>query len=266
MKLVFPELIGLTYSKLSQRIRVISEQWVNNEMYCPACGSVDLSKFPNNTKLADFFCEHCGEIYELKSKHGSIGKTILDGAYYTALERIMSNKNPNLFVLRYSKNIVMDLIIIPKHFFTPDVLQIRNALLSTARRAGYVGSLIRYDKIPEQGKIPVVQDNTERDKSIVLEEFRRVNSLNVNDMGMRGWLMEILRCADIISSDVFSLRDIYAFSEKLAERHPENLNVQAKIRQQLQLLRDRGFIEFLGRGKYRKLWRAIYNDTRNDFC
>ncbi|MGN1131915.1 MAG: hypothetical protein ACI4RL_03340, partial [Ruminococcus sp.] len=31
-------------------------------------------------------------------------------------------------------------------------------------------------------------------------------------------------------------------------------NVQAKIRQQLQLLRDKGFIEFTERGHYRKLY------------
>jgi len=36
-------------------------------------------------------------------------------------------------------------------------------------------------------------------------------------------------------------------------KHIENKNIEAKIRQQLQFLRDKGFIEFLGRGKYRKV-------------
>ena len=35
--------------------------------------------------------------------------------------------------------------------------------------------------------------------------------------------------------------------------NPQNHNVEAKIRQQLQILRDLGFIEFLGKGQYRKI-------------
>jgi len=38
----------------------------------------------------------------------------------------------------------------------------------------------------------------------------------------------------------------------LQAKHPQNQNVKPKIRQQLQILRDRGFIEFLGNGYYRK--------------
>jgi len=40
----------------------------------------------------------------------------------------------------------------------------------------------------------------------------------------------------------------------LQAKHPENHNVKAKARsvQQLQFLRDKGVIEFLGRGHYRK--------------
>ena len=35
-------------------------------------------------------------------------------------------------------------------------------------------------------------------------------------------------------------------------RHPENNNIEAKIRQQLQFLRDKGFIQFLSPGQYKK--------------
>ncbi|MEG1603603.1 MAG: hypothetical protein RR340_08305, partial [Cloacibacillus sp.] len=50
----------------------------------------------------------------------------------------------------------------------------------------------------------------------------------------------------------FTLAQIYDFEEKLSAIHPENNNIRAKIRQQLQILRDRGLIEFAGRGRYRK--------------
>ena len=114
-------------------------------------------KFPNNTKLADFYCTKCGEIYELKSKGSPIGRSILDGAYYAALERITSSTNPNLFVLHYQQNLIEDLTLVPKHFFTPDILKIRRALSPNARRAGYIGSVIMYSDIPQQGKIAVIE-------------------------------------------------------------------------------------------------------------
>jgi len=37
----------------------------------------------------------------------------------------------------------------------------------------------------------------------------------------------------------------------LAKLHPKNKHIPDKIRQQLQVLRDHGIIEFLGRGEYR---------------
>ena len=43
------------------------------------------------------------------------------------------------------------------------------------------------------------------------------------------------------------------FENNLQLMHPNNHNIQAKIRQQLQRLRDANFIEFLGDGNYRKL-------------
>ena len=49
----------------------------------------------------------------------------------------------------------------------------------------------------------------------------------------------------------FELEDVYAFEDRLAETYPENRHVRAKIRQQLQVLRDEGLVEFLGDGEYR---------------
>jgi type II restriction enzyme len=49
----------------------------------------------------------------------------------------------------------------------------------------------------------------------------------------------------------FSLADVYAFESKLARLHPNNRHVRPKIRQQLQVLRDLGLLQFLGGGDYR---------------
>lgn len=67
------------------------------------------------------------------------------------------------------------------------------------------------------------------------------------------WLEDVLACVNEIPETDFYLRDVYAFSGRLKKLHPENNNIEAKIRQQLQLLRDQGTIIFLGRGHYRKL-------------
>jgi type II restriction enzyme len=41
------------------------------------------------------------------------------------------------------------------------------------------------------------------------------------------------------------------FEDKLGKLYPNNNNVRPKIRQQLQFLRDNGYLEFLSRGRYR---------------
>jgi type II restriction enzyme len=48
------------------------------------------------------------------------------------------------------------------------------------------------------------------------------------------------------------LDDVYAFEGELRSRYPQNKHVKPKIRQQLQVLRDKGYIDFLGNGRYRK--------------
>jgi type II restriction enzyme len=40
--------------------------------------------------------------------------------------------------------------------------------------------------------------------------------------------------------------------EAYTKKYPNNNNIQAKIRQQLQILRDKGYLKFTGRGKYEK--------------
>ena len=46
---------------------------------------------------------------------------------------------------------------------------------------------------------------------------------------------------------------MYSFVDELQVKHPDNNHIPDKIRQQLQFLRDKGFIEFKGNGVYRKI-------------
>jgi type II restriction enzyme len=67
----------------------------------------------------------------------------------------------------------------------------------------------------------------------------------------RGWTLDVLNLVRSVGKKEFYLSDIYLRDEELARLHPKNLHVRDKIRQQLQRLRDLGFLEFLGGGMYR---------------
>jgi hypothetical protein len=65
--------------------------------------------------------------------------------------------------------------------------------------------------------------------------------------------------------DVFSLTEVYAIAEPLRKAFPNNHHAEAKIRQSLQVLRDRGEIMFEGSGRYRKATVAAPRSVRLDF-
>ena len=66
----------------------------------------------------------------------------------------------------------------------------------------------------------------------------------------RGWTLDVLNVVRSLGNAEFYLDDIYLRDEELARLHPKNLHVRDKIPQQLQRLRDFGFLEFLGGGMY----------------
>lgn len=74
---------------------------------------------------------------------------------------------------------------------------------------------------------------------------------------LSGWKLDTFNVVSQVKTNIFRLEHIYAYKEQLQELHPENRNIEAKIRQQLQELRDLGLIEFLGGGVYRKLWKDV---------
>lgn len=52
----------------TQRARIWTEHWVRHRLFCPSCGAENLSQFPGNRPVADFYCPACNEEFELKSK------------------------------------------------------------------------------------------------------------------------------------------------------------------------------------------------------
>ena len=254
MNLNFNIKLAEGYSSNSQIARILTENWVKDNSYCPCCGSLPLTEFENNRPVADFYCKSCNEEFELKSKNGSLTNTITDGAYSTMIERINSNKNPNFFFLTYTKQWeVNNFLIIPKQFFTTDIIIKRKPLAQTARRAGWIGCNIDISNVAEAGKVFLVKNSQLIDKTIVEYSFKKTLFIRNQSLDSKGWILDMMLCVDSIPKDVFNLDDVYKFEKKLKLKYPNNNFIKDKIRQQLQLLRDKGIIEFMSRGNYKKL-------------
>lgn len=254
MSLYFNQNLALDYHSNSQKIRVMSESWVVDNVYCVRCGS-ELSHFENNKPVGDMYCQKCKEEFELKSNKAKLGKTIADGAYETMIEKIENNDIPNFFYLNYSISDlkVNNLIVIPKHYFTKDIIIKRPPLAPTARRAGWVGCNIDVSSIPFSGKLFLIKDGIEEDKEKVINNFNKMLFLREQDTELKGWLLDVMKCIELLGKKDFSLNEIYQFENFLKQKHPKNNNVQAKIRQQLQILRDYGYLDFVKRGEYKLL-------------
>jgi type II restriction enzyme len=254
MDLNFNQQLASAYKSPSQIVRVLSEDWVAKQSYCPNCSAQPLAEFANNEPVADFYCANCKEQFELKSKKAKLSQIINDGAYETMLARINSNDNPSFFFLTYSPEFtVNNFLIIPKQFFKPEIIIKRKPLAATAKRAGWVGCNIDLSQVPESGKVYLVKDKTVIARDTVTQQFQKTLFLRQQSLDSRGWTLDVWQCIDRLD-DKFTLKQVYAFADELQAKHPDNNYVKDKIRQQLQVLRDKGIIEFLGRGYYQKLY------------
>lgn len=242
-----------SYTSNSQKARILTESWVLREIYCPSCGS-GVDEYENNKPVADFYCRKCSEDFELKSKQGSIGKKVSAGAYSQMIKRINSTQKPNFFFMGYVVEMwsVNDFFVVPKHFFVSEIIEKRKPLADSARRAGWIGSNILFSKIPKAGQIFYIENGKELAKKDVLEKWQKTVFLGqVKKADAKGWILDIMNCIDSLNTKEFISQDMYSFEKDLSVIHPKNRNIKPKIRQQLQFLRDKGYLEFVGDGKYR---------------
>ena len=237
----------------TQKARIWTEHWVRSRLFCPNCGSPSMKQFIGNRPVADFYCPACAEEFELKSQKSRFGTRIVDGAFRTMCQRLEAANNPSLILMNYDpiRLAVTNLFFVPKHFFVREIIQERKPLALTARRAGWVGCNILISEIPEAGKIFLVRDGEQAPKATVLEQWRATRFLRDHSQGARGWLLEVMKGVDLIGRREFALSDVYAMEPRLRELFPGNQNVRPKIRQQLQVLRDQGYLKFLWQGQYR---------------
>jgi len=65
--------LAVGYNSSSQKIRVLTENWMDKHIFCLSCGKA-VHSYENNKPVADFYCSKCNEDYELKSKKDMMGK------------------------------------------------------------------------------------------------------------------------------------------------------------------------------------------------
>lgn len=255
MNLQFNTSLAEGYKSASQIARVLTEDWLAHNMYCPICGELTIRRAEPNAPVKDFVCNNCKSQYELKSKKNDSDRfqsTVADGVYGTMIDRITSLDNPSFFFMHYNRYEVNNLIIVPKCFFTPDIIEKRNALSNNARRAGWEGCNILMQRIPATAKIPIILNGVTMPVADVISKYKRVYSLQTKSMESRGWLVDTLHLVERLE-ETFTLKQMYDFCDELKIKHPYNNHIKDKIRQQLQYLRDKGFVEFKGNGVYKRI-------------
>jgi type II restriction enzyme len=253
MQTALPTLGLDRYTSNSQRARVATEAWGLANFFCPNCDSSTLQDLPANTKSIDYRCAGCKSEFQLKAQSKILNGRIVDAAYSAMVRAIQEDRTPNLFALEYDAVgwSVKNLILIPHFAFPLSAIEKRKPLSPTARRAGWVGCNILLSAIPADARIPIIvagRPNAARD---VRAQFDRIRPLEKLKSKQRGWTLEVLNVVRSLGKPRFSLNEVYSKENQLAALHPENHFVRDKIRQQLQILRDLGLLEFLGGGDYR---------------
>jgi type II restriction enzyme len=267
--------LAATYKSNSQRARVVTESWGEHNLYCPNCSSPQLSRLSHNTAAADFSCPKCKFWFQLKGQKTRIGNSITDGAYDAMMRAIRSDDAPSYYFMHYDVATwtIRNLLLVPHFAFPPSAIIKRPPLAATARRAGWVGCSFALHRIPADARIPIVTTiksapNVGGTECIMVtspehvrEKFQQVKKLK--DVPQRGWVLDVLNIVRKINSQsgvpgggsatcldcpTFTNDDVYAYERELAALHPGNRHIRDKIRQQLQVLRDTGFLSQPERG------------------
>lgn len=245
---------AIGYSSPAQISRVLSEAWFRRNGFCLACESEALDPTANNTRACDFVCRVCSGTYELKSFRRKPVKKLIDGAYETLVSRLQCGTAPTLILMERNFDwSISELIAIHPLFLTPDIVEKRKPLSSIARRAGWVGCNIRLDLMGNDAAIEIIKGGVVRPRESAREQFRKFNRLREVPVERRGWTTLTLSVLRALRRSEFSLAEIYNREHLFSSVYPNNRNIRAKIRQQLQVLRDLGYLDFRRAGTYRLL-------------
>lgn len=182
-------------------------------------------------------------------------RMVQDGGYDSMMRQITAANAPALMLLHYSPHWCVErLIAVHPVFLTPDVIQKRNKPhLRPGTGKPYWMCSLDLIRVPPDGKILLVADGSVSDEAEVRTAFRESKRFEDVPLQKRGWPALVLAEVRRLGKREFCLDDLYAREAAMHAAYPENSHVRPKIRQQLQVLRDLGYIEFLAPGQYRVL-------------
>lgn len=245
------------YKSASQKARVFTETWTSDNLQCPSCGET-LILLPANSRTSDLRCQSCGETYQLKSQSKPFGKRILGAEYNTTIQAIRAGRHPSLILLQYDLDnlSVQQVRILHWSWITEQSIIPRRPLGPQARRAGWQGCLLALDAIPNTAFVDVVRNGLISPPQMIKSQWQTTHSVSALSLAQRGWITLVLRIVESLPQE-FTLQQVYAYENELAKSYPANKNVRAKIRQQLQLIRDLGLIQFIRPGLYRRVLQPM---------
>ncbi len=234
----------------------MGENWTESNFYCPSCLETRVSRQKASTKVIDFRCPRCNQTYNVKASKTPFGRRVRDAEYATFMQAIRERKNPNLVLLHYDKPrlLVVDLEVIPRFFFSSSCVIPSKPTLPKSRSKPWQGCDVSLERVPVDGHIEMVEEGRIVDPEKVNQKYHRAEKLLLRrTINGRGWTADVLRCVRDLRKSPFTLHEVYAYENELQRLHPENRFVIAKIRQQLQILRDHGILRFAGDGRYELL-------------
>jgi type II restriction enzyme len=248
--------LGRGYKNPSQRVKAITEGWGRENLYCVACDSDAVAAERPGRPVIDFTCEECSEHYQLKSRGYPFSGQVRDAAYRPLADAVVNGTVPNFLFLQYDPDAwrVENLQLVPRFFMSLSALAEQKPLGPSARRSGHILCNILLSQLPFDARIYIVRQVRVENKEIVRAQWTRFAFLKGKEHELRGWTANVLAEVRQLGKSTFSLKEFYeASQDRLSALHPENEHVRDKMRQQLQVLRDHGIVEFLGKGRYRQV-------------
>jgi type II restriction enzyme len=227
MQLQMESEIAAQYKSAAQRARVVTELWGERNLYCVACESSTLLRFPPNAQAADFSCPECHSFFQLKSQCSPFSRRIVDAGYEAMQRAILEDRTPNLIAIHYDRACwsIRNVLLVPKFAFSMSSVEKRRPLALTARRAGWIGCNILLRNIPDDARIDLVRDGIPTEPEIVRYKYSRLRPLTTLKPELRGWTLDVLNLARSLKKRRFSLKDLYARDTELSALHPANTRI-----------------------------------------
>jgi type II restriction enzyme len=86
-----------------------------------------------------------------------------------------------------------NLLVVPKYFFVPEMIERRSPLSPLAQRAGWIGCNILLDGIPHAERIYLVRDSIAEPKDVVLAKWQKTLFLrDERNQDAKGWLLSVI--------------------------------------------------------------------------